>query len=430
MTPRILALIATIAFVSSSLAGDWPQWRGPNRDGKSSDEKLLKEWPEAGPKLLWKVQSLDIVGTGYGSPAVVGDRLYILGGSNAKKTADEFCTCLSVKDGSQIWQTKFTTTEGGYNDGWGGGPRSTPTVTDDSVYVLGSTGDLICMSREKGEIVWKSNLVKEWGGAIPVWGYSESPLIDDGKVIVTPGNDGGMLALDAKTGKKVWQCTEMKGKAGYSSIVIAEIGGVKQYVQQNMESGFGVGAKEGKLLWDVGGINRKVAVIPSPVLYEDKVFFTAGYGAGCELFELTPDGSDSTKAKEVYTKNNVMSNKTGGVIQIGEFIYGHNDREWVCFKFLTDAKDATWTYSKLRKGSITYADGELYLLEEDTGSLVKIKATDKDWTEVGRFTLPKLSPTRPGSGKVWPHPVVANGKLYLRDYEYLYCYDVSLPAAE
>ena len=425
MTPRILALLATFAFASSTLAGDWPQWRGPNRDGKSSDENLLKQWPKDGPKLLWQVQSLDIVGTGYGSPAVVGDRLYIMGGSNAKQTAEEFCTCLSVKDGSKIWQTKFSTTNGNYSDGWGGGPRSTPTVTDTSIYVLGSTGDLFCLNREDGIEVWKTNLVKEWGGAIPNWGYSESPLVDDGKVIVTPGNDGGMLALDAKTGKKVWQCSEFKGKAGYSSVVIAEVSGVKQYVQQTMESGVGVRAKDGKLLWNVGGIGRRTAVIPTPIIYQDKVFFTAGYGAGCELFELKSDGSDMTKADEVYTKNKVMSNKTGGVIQIGENIYGHNDREWVCFPFLTGSEDATWTQGRFGKGSITYADGELYLLEEDSGTLAKIEATDNDWTEVGRFKLPKLSPTRPGSGKVWPHPVVANGKLYVRDYEYLYCYDVS-----
>ena len=425
MTPRFLTLLVTLAFASSTLAGDWPQWRGPNRDGKSTDENLLKEWPEAGPKLVWMKEGLDLIGTGYGSPAVVGDHLYILGGTTAKKTADEFCTCLAVKDGSKVWQTKFNTTEGSYNDGWGGGPRSTPTVTEDSVFVLGSTGDLVCLNRETGDIVWKTNLVKDWGGAIPVWGYSESVLVDDGKVICTPGDNGGMLALDAKTGKKVWQCTEFKGKAGYSSIMVAEVGGVKQYVQQTMDSGVGVRAKDGKLLWNVGSIGRRVAVIPSPVLYKDKVFFTAGYGAGCELFELKPAGDDNAEAKEIYTKNNVMSNKTGGVIQVGEYIYGHNDREWVCMAFLTDPEEATWTNSKLRKGSISFADGELYLLEEDTGTLVKIKATPEEFSEVGRFTLPKLSPTRPGSGKVWAHPVIANGKLYLRDYEILYCYDVS-----
>ncbi|OWK40490.1 PQQ-binding-like beta-propeller repeat protein [Fimbriiglobus ruber] len=418
-----------VGIVGTVRADDWPQWRGPNRDGKSAEKGINVKWPEDGPKLLWSLQNPDAIGTGYGSPAVVGNHLFILGANGPKQDAGEFCTCLNVKDGSKVWQTPLNTTPGKFLDGWGAGPRATPTVIGDDVYVLGATGNLVCLTKADGKVVWQKNLVTDFGGAIPLWGYSESVLVDGDHVICTPGKKTGMIALDKKTGKTVWECKEFGDGAGYSSIIPTDIGGVRQYVQQTMSSGVGVRAKDGKLLWKVGEINRSVAVIPTPVVKDGHVFFTSGYRAGCELYRLEVDG-EGTKATKVYSKNPVMANHHGGVIEFGGKIYGHSDsKQWLCLDYLNDSEDPVWNSSKLDKGSISFADGYFFCYGENKGVLAVIKATDKGWEEVARFSIPKLSPTRPNQGKVWAHPVIANGKLYLRDYEMLYCYDVSQPGA-
>ena len=422
-------LLTSLVFGSIVSASDWPQWLGPNRDGHSADTGLLEVWPASGPKLLWSLTEQDKIGTGYGSPAVVGDKLYIIGADGEKQTASEFVTCLNLKDGSRVWRRELATTPGKFNDGWGGGPRSTPTVVDGAVYVLGCTGDLASLSADTGDIRWKKNLVKDFGGAIPAWGYSESPLIDGDHLICTPGNKGGMIALDKKTGKTVWQCKDFTDGAAYSSIVVAEVDGLKQYVQQTMQAAIGVKAADGKLLWKAGGIKRAVAVIPTPVLYDNYVFFTSGYGAGCECLKLEKDGS-GTKAIEVYTKNKVVANHHGGVVRVGDYIYGHSDGPgWVCFDMKKGGDDPVWKNKGVGKGSVSFADGFLYCYAENDGTLARAKASESGYQEAGKFKIPQLSKLRPSQGKVWAHPVIANGRLILRDYELLFVYDISKPSA-
>lgn len=431
MRLRLLALLAAVAGSAGAVsAGDWPQWRGPNRDGKSTDTGLAATWPSDGPRLVWSLNAVGDIGTGYGTPAVVGDKLYVLGADGPTQNAREFVTCLSATDGKRVWQTPLKTSPGKFLDQWGGGPRSTPTVDGDSLYVLGATGDLACLSAADGKVVWQKNLVADFGGKITQWGFSESPLVDGDKVVVTPGAGGGMVALNKKTGEVVWQCKECLDQAGYSSIIAADIGGVRQYVQQTMAHGIGVRAQDGKLLWQVGEIGRRTAVIPTPVVSGDIVFFTAGYGAGCEAFKLEPDGQGGTKAAKIYSKNNVVSNHHGGVIEHGGKVYGHSDsKQWVCFDYKTGPDEPTWQSNKLPKGSIGYADGQFYCYSEKDGTLARIKATEAGWEETGRFKIPKASAIRPRQGQVWPHPVIANGKLYLRDFELLYCYDLTNPGA-
>ena len=425
MSPRLLLLsIVVVSFGSPVLAADWPQWQGPNRDNKSAEKGLLTTFPADGPKLLWSVNELSAIGTGYGCPAIVGDKLFILGADSAKKEAKEACVCLNVKHGKPVWKTPLETGPGAFLDTWGAGTRSTPTVDGDHVYVLGVMGDLVCLTKNDGTVVWKKNLVSDFGGKIPTWGYSESVLIDGDQVVCTPGTKSGMIALNKKTGATIWECKDLTDGAGYSSVVPAVVGGVRQYVQQTMKSAVGVRATDGKLLWQVGEIKRLTAVIPTPVVKGDNVFFTAAYLAGCELFKLTPDG-DGTKATKVYTSKAVQ-NHHGGVIELGGKIYGYSEsKKWVCFDMLAGGDDPVWSSDKLGKGSITYADNHFYCYSENEGTLACIKATEAGWEETGRFTIPKLSQTRPRQGKVWAHPVIANGKLYLRDYEILYCFDIS-----
>ncbi len=431
---RIVSAISAVLMTAAAVpAADWPQWRGPNRDGASAETGLLKAWPKEGPKLAWKVEDATAVGTGYGSPAVVGDKVYLFGGDGAKKEAKEFCTCLSAKDGSKVWQTPVATSGGSFLDMWGGGPRATPTVDGDRLYVLGAMGDLTCLMTADGKVQWSKNLIEDLGGVVPAkgpwWGFSESPLVDGENVVVTPGGKGGVTALDKKTGKVAWVCAAVTDDPGYSSLVVADIGGVRQYVQQTAKSAVGVRAKDGKLLWQAGEIKRATAVIPTPVVADGYAFFTAGYGAGCEAFKLTQDG-DGTKATKVYSDNHVLANHHGGVVRVGDYLYGHSDARggvnaWVCFDFKKGPDAPAWKDAGVGKGSVTLADGLLYCFAEKDGTLALVKASPEKYEEVSKFAIPTKSKLRPGQGMIWAHPVIANGKLYLRDYEKLFAFDIA-----
>lgn len=406
-------------------AGDWPQWRGPNRDDVSAEKGLLKEWPKEGPKLLWKV---DKCGVGFGSPVTSAGKVFLLGSEDSDKGANEFLLVLDAKDAKELWRKPLNTADGNYNTGWGSGPRGTPTVDGDHVYVLGAKGDLLCFAVKDGNQVWAKNLVKDFGGAIPVWGYSESVLIDGDNLLVTPGgNKGAVACLNKKTGAEVWRSADFNEPAGYSSIMITEVEGIKQYVQQTMQSVVGL-STAGKVLWRRADIGYRVAVIPTPVVYKNYVFVTSGYGAGCSLIRLSKDG-EGIKAEMVY-KNKSIVNHHGGVVRIGEYVYGHCDNVgWVCLDFLksttADGPEPTWVGKKFDKGAITYSDGSFYLYGERKGEIVKIAATPTEYKEEGRFELPAKSQIPRRSGLNWAHPVVSNGKLYVRDHEVLMCFDIS-----
>ncbi len=413
----------------SAAAGDWPQWRGPNRDGHSTSTGLLQKWPEGGPKLVYKT---DTIGPGYGSPAISGGRMIIVGAENASKTKPDGDTvvvyCLDPATGKEIWKTPIGSVKQEMNRG--GAARGTATIAGELVYVVEPLGDVICLKAEDGKKVWSKSMVKDLGGAVPIWGYSESVLIDGDKLVCTPGGGKGTLAaLDKKTGTFLWQSKEITDGACYSSVILAEVDGVKQYIQQSVQGTFGVSVTDGKRLWHVANKGYKIAVCPTPVFYKNHVFATAGYGAGCKLIKLSKNG-DGIKAEEVYDAK-VIANHHGGVLRVGDYLYGHTDREWACLKFLTtgdnDGPKPEWTSKKQEKGSVSFADGCLYTYGETKGEVVLVKADSKDWLETGRFTIPEKSQFRRAfsNGGIWAHPVIANGKLYLREYEWLFCYDVN-----
>jgi outer membrane protein assembly factor BamB len=404
---------------------DWPQWRGPNRDGVSSETGLLKTWPKGGPKLVWKA---NIGGAGYGCPVIVGDRVYVTGAEDDVKGQKEFAICLKTEDGTTLWKKELPGNEGRYNTDWGSGPRSTPTVDGDQVYVLGARGDLVCLNRSDGSQVWAVNLVKDFGGGIPSWGYSESVLIDGDKLICTPGGQqGSLLALDKRTGKKVWQSSELKDGAAYASIIPAEIAGTRQYITQTSAAAVGVEAATGKLLWRVNQLQRAVAVIPTPVVHENLAFFTSGYGAGCELIKIEKNANGNFTATPVYTKKPVLTNHHGGVVRLGDHIYGHSDsgNQWVCIEFKKKEDELVSSSGKFEKGSVVAADGLLYLYGQSKGTMTLVEVSPQGWTEHGRFEIPEKSKFPRRSGLIWTHPVIANGKLYLRDHELVFCYDIS-----
>ncbi len=400
-------LLLGLAASAAAADSDWPQWRGPHRDGISPETGLLQQWPAQGPTLAWKVTGL---GAGYSGLAVVDGKIFTMGDG----TDSSFIYALSEANGKQLWAAKVGKPGGG---GGYAGPRCTPTVDGDLVVALGQAGDLVCVEAATGKERWRKNLSSDFAGKMMSgWGYSESPLVDGDKVICTPGGSRGtLLALNKNTGAELWRTKDLKDAAAYCSPVVAEIGGKRQYIQLTAASVFGV-AEDGTVLWRAPR-RGETAVIPTPVVYDNFVYVTSGYGIGCNLFKVSAaDGQ--FKAEQVYA-NKVMVNHHGGVIRIGEYLYGYSDgKGWVCQEFKT-GKSVWAEKEKLGKGSITYADGRFYLREEDKGTVALIEASPKGYKETGRFDQPGRSEMNS-----WPHPVIAHGKLYLRDQGLLLCYKI------
>jgi outer membrane protein assembly factor BamB len=389
-------------------AEDWPQWRGPNRDGWSADTGLLKEWPAGGPKLAWKAAGL---GQGYAGVSVVGDRLYTMG----DKEGAGYVMALSAADGKILWSTKVGAPGSPDAPGWSyPGPRCTPTVSGDLVFVLDAWGEMVCVSAADGREQWRKNFGQDFGGKPPTWGYSEAPLVDGEQAVVTPGGkNGAMVALDRKTGRLLWQAKDFTDEAHYSSIIAAEIGGVRQYVQLTAASVVGIAAGDGRMLWQAPR-RGNVAVIPTPIVAGNLVYVTSGYNAGSHLFKVTPDAGKFA-VEQVYA-NRAMANHHGGVVKVGEHLYGYSDsRGFACQNFQTG--EIVWAEKeKIKKGCVSYADGALYFREEDSGTVVLVDPSPAGYRERGRLVQPDRA-----KEKAWPHPTIANGRLYLRDQDLLLC---------
>jgi outer membrane protein assembly factor BamB len=397
-----------LLLLSSLLLGaDWPQWQGPDRTNISTEKGLLSTWPEGGPPLLWTFED---AGVGYSGPAVVGNRLYLMGG----RGDTEFLFSLSVQNGQEVWFQEIGPL---YKDGRGDGPRGTPTVDGELTYGMGGQGDLLCVKTATGEKVWSKSLTKDLGGRVPGWGYSSSPLVDGDKLVCIPGGRQGCLAaLNKKTGEVIWRSKDFTDGAQYASLRISEAGGVRQYVVLTSRNIAGIAAKDGALLWKFAR-RSPTAACATPIVSGDHVYVSTGYNRGCTLIKLARAG-EGFKAEEVYD-NTIMVNHHGGVLLLDGHVYGYSDRGgWTCQEFLTGK--AVWQERKLAKGSLTCADGKLYCYGEREGNVVLAEASPRGWTEHGRFRIPK--PQR--RGRIWTHPVVANGRLYLRDQELLWCYDV------
>ncbi len=407
---RFLSVCLAILVSASALpAADWPQWRGPDRNGLSQETGLLQDWPRSGLPREWLSRD---VGLGYSGMAVVGDTLYTMGAFGDS----ERLLALNVADGTVKWSTDLGPK---LTNGWGDGPRGTPTVEGDRVYAISGTGRLTCVSAADGSPLWHVGLVADLGGKIPNWGYTESPLVDGDRVLCTPGGGKGTIAaLDKQTGQILWRSTGFTEGAQYASISAAEINGQRQYIQLTQQKLVGVSADSGDVLWTTDWPG-KTAVIPTPIIRDNQVYVTSGYGVGCMLVSIGPDNA----VTKVY-QNQMMKNHHGGVVLLDEFIFGHSDQVgWLCQRF-SDGEAEWRERSAVGKGAIAYADGRLYLQDEQKGEIVLIAASPAGWEEHGRFTLNPQTEQRSPKGKIWTHPVIANGKLFLRDQELLFCFDV------
>jgi outer membrane protein assembly factor BamB len=444
----LLGAVALVVVAQAVCAGDWPGWRGPGRDGVSEETGLLKKWPEDGPKLLWKVKGL---GSGYGTPSVADGKIYVTGtkkdvgtkgggfggfGKGGPSVA-EYLYCLDgEKDGKQLWSTEIGKTAGAFP-----GPRCTPTIADGRVFVLSSNGLLACVSADKGEIVWKKNLEDAYGGKKGMFGYCESPLVDGDVVIVTPGGDKATLvALKAKNGEEVWKSSVTglkmkeakggfgKGKGGfggfgpkaeyntaaYSSPIKADVKGGKQYLQFLSGGVVGVSAKDGKFLWHYDEPSCGAANCSTPIYRDGAVFAASGYNNGGGKAVIVEDNGKYKVKQEFFVKS--LQNLHGNMVLVKDHVYGTNEQVLMCVSFKDG--EVAWQTRGVGKGSVTYADGHVYHRSEN-GSVALVEANPSKYVEKGRFRQPERS-----DQKAWATPVVCGGKMYLRDWGTLLCYDV------
>jgi outer membrane protein assembly factor BamB len=442
---------------------DWPQWQGPGRNAVSKERGLLQEWPKEGPPLAWKVDGL---GGGYSGPSVAAGRIF--GMSN--RGDGEVVWALSEKDGKTLWVKRLGSAFPQRMPQGREGPGCTPTVDGDRLYVLGLGGDLACLRVRDGEILWQRSLTRDFGGRVPTWSYRESPLVDGDRVICTPGGpDATLAALDKLNGETVWKTKVPGGDGGpggpggvgrgpggpggpggvgrgpggpggrpggsrggfggsgaaYASAIAVDFEGQREYVQLTATALIGVAASDGKFLWRYDKpANRNRINCSTPIYRDGKVFAASAYGAGGGLVKLSKDATGGVKAEEVYfTKK--MQNQHGGMVLFDGCLYGANGGNeggyLICLDFPTgkvlwDERDQG--RRGVRKGSVALADGRIYYRTE-SGTMLLIEPSRERYIERGRFEQPDRS-----QAPAWTHPVIANGKLYLRDQDVLLCYDV------
>ena len=403
----LAAIVVTTGLLVSAQSPsttDWPQWRGMNRAGISPDTGLLKEWPRSGPPVVWAAGGL---GGGFGSVAVSGDRVYVQG----LQDRQSMVTSLNRADGKPVWSKAIG---GGGNNDRGSGPRSTPTIDGDRVYVLTETGDLACLKVQDGATVWKRNILRDFRGQNLTWLISESPLIDGNHVIVSPGGRGAsMVALDKMTGKTVWQSSDLSDEAGYSSAVIADVQGVRTIMTMTSEAGVGVRAADGKLLWRHRDAANRTANAATPVYSDRRVFFTSAYGTGGALLALQSSG-EKMQANQVYFTRD-MQNHHGGVVLVNGYLYGYNNAILTCLEFATGK--VMWRDRSIGKGAVSYADGNLYIVSENN-IVGLVEATSAGYRERGRFGI------RDQGWPSWAHPAIAGGRLYVRNQNQMAAFDV------
>jgi outer membrane protein assembly factor BamB len=409
--PFFAALVALVAAFSaqsqspSTATGtDWPQWRGPDRTGKSTETGLLKQWPAGGPPRLWRITNL---GAGYGSLAIRGDRIYVqmlVGRQSAVASLDR-------SSGKIIWSK--TLGAGGNNDR-GPGPRGTPTIDGDRLYVLTETGDLACLRAADGSVIWQRNILQDFRGRNIEWHISESPLVDGDRVIVTPGGrDASVVALDKMTGKTIWTSRGLSDAAGYASVVTGDVNGVRTLMTFTADAAVGLRASDGKPMWRYTQAANGTANIATPVFFNNKVFYTSAYDTGGALLNLTAQAGEVRAAEAYFTRN--LKNHHGGVVLVDGYLYGFSDSILTALQF--DTGRLAWRNRSVGKGAVTYADGHLYILSENN-VVGLVQATPTSYVEKGRFEIPD------SGWPAWAHPVVSGGRLYIRNQNSLAAYDV------
>lgn len=406
---RLPTAFAVVLSMVPAMAEDWKQWRGKNRDGKSAETGLLKQWPVGGPQLLWQINEL---GNGYSTPAAVGGQVFLI---RNKDLNNEEVIALSLADGSHQWATRIGRV--GENSGpQYPGSRSTPTIDGERLYALGSDGDLACLDTTTGAIQWSRNLKTDFGGKPGRWAYAESPLIDGDVLICSPGGEQAtVVALNKRDGSVVWRAPIPEGdEASYSSPMAATVQGVKQYIVFLSKGVSGLNAQTGQLLWRYNKTADKDANVPTPVV-KDSFVYTAASRLGGGLVQIS---SDQPEAKEIYFHKSLPAGMGGSVLLDG-YLYGSAGATLMCADFETG--EVKWQDRSIGAASLCFADGKLFLRGENN-EVAMVSASPEGYQELARFSPPN-APDR-GQAKAWSHPIIVDGKLIFRDVGSVWCYDI------
>jgi outer membrane protein assembly factor BamB len=398
----VVLLLCALAVEAMGQAGaNWPQWRGPNRDGVSKETGLLKQWPAEGPALVWKATG---AGRGYSSFSVANGLLYTMGLRGER----EFVIAFDITTGKEAWATPHG---GAFRNDRGDGPRGTPTIDGDKVYALGGDGDLSCLDARTGKIIWTKNVLREFGASNITWGISESPLVMGNKVLVNAGGtNASIVALNKTNGAVIWK--SQSDEAGYSSAIPLQINGGTQVIFFTAARAVGLDINDGRLLWEYSKPANRTANVATPIVRGNRVFISSDYGTGGGVVEIKPDN----KAQEIYFTKDMRNHHSSSVL-VGDYLYGFSGSVLTAMKF--DTGEVVWRDRSVGKGSLVYADGDLYLFSEN-GVVGLAEAVPSGYSEKGRFRIQQ------GSLPTWSHPVVVGGRLYLRDQDTIYAYDVKL----
>ncbi len=418
-----ILLIPALNAAEQASSPSWPVFHGPKGDNISTDTGLLKSWPEGGPKLLWKTETLgNTEFPGYSGVTVADGMLFTTG--NAKtdgqtdKDAHSYVFALDAATGKQLWQ---------YDNGpaWTGhypGDRSTPTVDGDRVYALSAMGRLACLEAKTGKEIWAKDVVKDYEVKLPTWAYAESPVVDGDKVVVWPGGKkAAAVAFNKLTGEEIWATPGVDELGNYATMAIFEQDGLRMYGNMTQKGFLIVNAKTGEQLAYHAHPTKHDINATMPFYSDGKILLSSGYATtGTVLLKLTV--ADGKVALEQLWQEKKLDNQHGGLIVVDGCIYGSSHHYkggiWLCLKW--EDGSIAWEERGVRQGSVSYADGMLYCMSEKDGTVALVKATPEKYEEVSRFVLPEE-----GAGLYWAHPVICGGKLYLRHSQFLYCYDVA-----
>lgn len=400
----VLGVFAGVAVAQSPVSADWPQWRGPDRSGRSPETGLLEEWPQQGPDRVWERVGL---GGGFGSMAVVRGRVYLQMQVGSRSAV----AALDAGDGSLLWSRALGSSR---DNDRGSGPRGTPTVDGDRVYALTENGDLAALAAADGAVFWSRNVLEDFGGRNLEWLMSESPLVDGDRVYITPGGRGaGIVALDKTTGETIWTSRELSDMAGYASLILEDIDGIPTLMTMTSRAGVGVRAADGHLMWRYEGAANRTANAATPVFQDDAVFFSSSYGGGGGLIRLASENG-TVRAEEVYHTRD-MENHHGGIVYVDGYLYGFHNSILTCLEFKTGER--MWRNRSVGKGSIAYADGHLYVLGENN-VVGLVEATPDGYVENGRFEIEDQGLSS------WAHPAISGGKLFIRNQGTVAAYDI------
>jgi outer membrane protein assembly factor BamB len=396
----VLVVVSLPAVVSNRAANDWPQWRGPNRDGRSAETGLVKDWPAGGPPLAWSATG---AGEGYSSFSVAEGRLYTLGA----RGDTEYVIAFDAASGKRLWEA-----ENGrrFENDRGSGPRATPTFDGDRLFAFGASGELSALDAASGKRLWHVNVLSKFRGSNISWGLSESPLVLSDRILINAG--GPIVALRKSDGSEIWK-TDGRDNAGYSSAILHELGGIREAIFFTHARVTGIDVNEGRRLWSYEAVANDVANIATPIVRGNRVFVSSDYGTGAALLELTAaDGG--IRAKQVYFTRDMRNHHASSVL-VGDHLYGFSSAILTAMNF--DTGQVAWRDRSVGKGSLVFADDRLYLFGEN-GTVGLAEANPTAYREHGRFQI------RTGNLPTWSHPVVSGGKLFLRDQNSVYAYDV------